>query len=139
MQRRWGGVWPRLLDASALLCLQSTVAAPETRATELYVMRSSWELIVPVGVSGLFAALVASGRPPSCLPAALISVAGVVGLATTVALLLVVLAGGLDGRITHWRVILAPGGVTLLLAFGVQAGAAAVRWTLLDGVLGGSL
>lgn len=125
--------------APVLLWLLSTVAMPGTHAAERSMLRSPWELGVPVGVSALFAALVVSEHPLSYDPVALLSVAGVVGLATSAALLLVVLVGGLDGRITHWRQLLAPGGVALLLSLGVLGGAAAVRWTLLDRVLGGSV
>lgn len=125
--------------APVLLWLLSTVAVPGTDAAELSVVRSPWELIVPVGLSALFAALVMSGHPLSYYPVALISIAGVVGLATSAALLLVLPVGGLDGRVTRWRQLLAPGGVALLLALGVLAGAAAVRWTLLDSALGGSV
>ncbi len=121
--------------APVLLWLLNTVAVPGTRAAERSVLRSPWE----VGVSALFAALVVSEHPLSYGPVALLSVAGVVALATSAALLLVVLVGGLDGRITHRRQLLAPGGVALLLALGLLARAATVRWTLLDGVLGGSV
>ncbi|MDP9383381.1 MAG: DUF2085 domain-containing protein [Chloroflexota bacterium] len=125
--------------APVILWLVSTVAAPRTRGTGLPVIRSPWELIVAAGVSALFAAFVVSEHPLSYYPVAVISVAGVVGVATSVALLLVVLVGGLDGRVTSWRQLVAPGGVALLLALGLLAGAATVRWTSLDGVLGGSV
>ncbi len=125
--------------APVLLWLLSTVAMPGTRVAESSVLRSPWELGVPVGVSALFAALVVSEHPLSYGPVALLSVAGVVALTTSAALLLVLLVGDLDGRVTHRRQLLAPGGVALLLALGLLASAATVRWTLLDGVLGGSV
>ena len=98
------------------------------------VLRSPWELLVPLTINAGFAALIVSGQALAYYPIALASVGGVVGVLTIVALLVVVAISGLAGRVTRLGLLARPGALALLIAFAVVGGTAALRWTLLAGV-----
>jgi uncharacterized membrane protein len=120
--------------APFLVWLLGIVAAPRTEAPPRAVVRSFWELISPLALNAGFAALVVDGRAVFYYPVALISVLGVVGVLAIVALLVILAIGGLDGRVTHLRQVVAPGALALLIAFAVLGATAARRWTLIANV-----
>lgn len=98
------------------------------------MIRAPWDLLAPLLVNAGFAALVVSGSPPAYYPIALASVGGVVTALALVALLVILAIGGLDGRVTRPRRLVAPGALALLAAFVALGGTAALRWTLLASV-----
>ena len=115
--------------APLLVWLLSLVGAPPTGRRLRAVLRSPWELVTLLGVSGAFAALVVDGRAALYYPVALISVAGVVSMMAGMLMLVIMLMAGLDGRVTRARQVVMPGAVGLLLTFAILAATAALRWT----------
>jgi uncharacterized membrane protein len=127
------GLLSGIATAAFLLWLLGVVTMPPS-GTPRPVIRSPWELLVPLLLNAGFAVLVVSGQPLAYYPIALASVGGVVGVLMIVALLVVVAISGLDGRVTRLRLLAWPGALALLIAFAVVGGTAALRWTLLAGV-----
>jgi hypothetical protein len=80
-----------------------------------------------------FAALVVDGRAALYYPVALISVAGVVTVLASVALMAIVAIGGLAGQMTRLRQLFIPGALAVLITFAVLATTAAARWTATAG------
>lgn len=129
------GLLSGIAIAPFLVWLLSIVAAPQTDAPPRTVVRSLWELAAPLALNAGFAALVMDGRAAFYYPIALISVLGVVGVLAIVALLVILAIGGLAGRVTHLRQVVAPGALALLIAFAVLSATAAARWILMPTVL----
>lgn len=115
--------------APFLVWLWGVVATPCT-TVQRAVVRSPWELSVPLAFNAGFAALVVDGRAAFFYPVAVISVAGVVALLAGVALLPLLVLTGLEGRVMRARQIFGPSALALLLAFAVLALTATLRWTM---------
>lgn len=124
------GLLSGIAIAPFLVWLLGIVAVPRTDAPQRAVVRSFWELAALLTLNAGFAALVVDGRAAFYYPIALISVLGVVGVPAIVALLVILAIGGLAGRVTHLRQVVAPGALALLVAFAVLGATAAARWTL---------
>lgn len=131
------GLLSGIAIAPFLVWLISLVATPRTAAARRPVVQSAWELAVPFAVNAVFAALVMSEHAALYYPIALVSVAGIAGVLAIVALLVILAIGGLDGRVTHLRQVVAPLSLALLIAFAVLAGTATLRWTLIANLPGG--
>lgn len=123
------GLLSGIAIAPLLIWFIGVMGAPRTVAPPRAVVRSLWELLLPLAVNGGFAALVMSEQAAWYYPIALVSVGGIVGVLAIVALLIILAISGLDGRITRWRELVAPGALALLIAFTILAGTAAIRWT----------
>ena len=130
MTRLLTGLLSGIAIAPLLVWLLGVVAAPRTEAASRAVVRSPLELAAPLAINAGFAALVVDGRVALYYPIALLSVLGVVGALGLVALLVVLAIGGLDGRVTRLRQIVAPGALALLMTFAFLASTAAARWAI---------
>jgi uncharacterized membrane protein len=122
------GLLSAIAVAPLLLWLLGVMATPRGEAPA--VIQSRWDLLVPLVVNIGFAALVVREQAALYYPIALVSVGGVVGVLTIVALLVIVGMSGLEGRITRVRQIVAPGALALLIAFAMLAVTATVRWSV---------
>jgi len=116
--------------APFLVWLLGVVAIPRDDATPRAVIRSPWELLLPLGVNSGFAILVMSERAEYYYSIALLSVGGVVVVLAIAALLIVLMVTGTVEQITRPRLVIAPGALALLVAFAVLAMTAAARWSL---------
>lgn len=94
------------------------------------VVRAPWELLLPLAANAGFAAMVLREDARFYYPIALLSVGGVVLSMALVALLVVLGISGMDGRVTRARQLMAPGALSLLLAFAVLGVTSAIRWSL---------
>ncbi len=130
------GLLSGIVIAPFLLWLVGVVATPREPAVPRAVVRSPWELIVPLAVNAIFAALVLDGRAVFYYPIALVSTVGIVGVLTIVALLVILAISGLAGRVTQVRQLVAPGALALLVAFGILAATATARWTFIASLAG---
>lgn len=130
------GLLSGIAIAPFLLWLLSVVATPREPDVSRAVVRSPWELIVPLAINAIFAALVLDGRAVFYYPIALVSVAGIVGMLTITALLVILAISGLDGHVTHIRQVAAPGALALLVAFAILAATATARWMFIASVAG---
>jgi uncharacterized membrane protein len=130
------GLLSGIAIAPFLLWLLSVVAKPREPDVSRAVVRSPWELIVPLAINAIFAALVLDGRAVFYYPIALVSVAGIVGVLAITALLVILAISGLDGRVTHIRQVAAPGALALLVAFAILAATATARWTFIARLAG---
>lgn len=115
--------------ATVLAWVVATVARPPAKPpTTLFAHPR--ELLIPLGLCGLFGLLVVSQQPWGYYPIAVLSVGGIVVALAGALLLPMLLIGGWSDRITTPRQILAPGALALLLAFAVLASLAALRWSM---------
>jgi uncharacterized membrane protein len=125
------GLLSGIAIAPVLVWLLGVVATPRRESPTRAVVRSPWELLLPLVLNIGFAALVMSERAAFYYPIALLSVGGVVATMTIAALLAVLSISGMDGRITRPRQVIAPASIALLITFAVLATTAAARWTLI--------
>ena len=130
------GLLSGIAIAPFLLWLLGAVATPREPGVPRALVRSPWELVAPLAINAIFAALVQDGRAVFYYPIALVSVAGMVGVLAITALLVILAISGLDGRVTHVRQVLAPGALALLVAFAVLAATATIRWTFIERLAG---
>lgn len=114
--------------ACSLIWLVGMVGRPRTDESTRYVLQTWWNLGILVTLNLLFAFLVMQEQTLFYYPIALVSTIGVVGALTMGLLLLVLTLGGMAGRVTHMRYIVAPSALAALLACAILAGAAAMRW-----------
>ena len=124
------GLLSGIAIAPFLVWLLGVVATPRSEAPARAVVRSLWELVLPLALNAGFAALVMTERAAFYYPIALLSVGGVLATMTIAALLAVLSISGMDGRVTRPRQVLAPASVALLITFAVLAATAAARWTV---------
>ena len=124
------GLLSGMAIAPVLVWLLGVIATPRSEAPTRAVMRSPWELLLPLALNAGFAALVMTERAAFYYPIAFLSVGGVVATMTIAALLAVLSLSGMDGRVTRPRQVLAPASVALLIAFAVLAATAAARWSV---------
>jgi uncharacterized membrane protein len=125
------GLLSGIAIAPFLLWLLGVVATPREPGVSHAVVRSPWELIAPLAINAIFAALVLDGRAAFYYPIALVSVGGIVGVLAITALLVILTISGLGGRVTHIRQVIAPGALALLVAFMVLGATATARWTFI--------
>lgn len=125
------GLLSGIAIAPALLWLLSVVATPRT-ARPRAVVQSGWELLVFLLICTLFGALVMQGSPVFYLPVALISVVGITVTMMLATLLVVIVLGGLEGRVVWPRQLLAPAGLALLISFALLGVLATLRWSFID-------
>lgn len=126
--RLFTGVLFGIAMACSLVWLVGMVGRPRTDEAARSVLQTWWDLGILVSLNLLFAFLVMQEQTIFYYPIALLSTIGVVGALTMGLLLLVLTLGGLAGRVTHMRYVVAPTALAALLACAVLAGAAAVRW-----------
>ena len=124
------GLLSGIAMAPFFVWLLGVIAAPPAAAEPRAVVRSPWELALPLAANAAFAALIMREYAALYYPIALLSVGGVVMVLAIVALLVVLAVSGLDGRVTRLRQVVAPGALALLITFGVLVGTAALRWSL---------
>jgi hypothetical protein len=113
-----------------LAWLVGTTALPISDAAPSRLIRSPWELLAPLALCGLFAALVISEAAWVYYPVALLSVGGVIAVLTLAALVALLQITGQSGRITRLRQVLVPGSLAFLLAVAFLVGSALVRWSV---------
>ena len=130
------GLLSGIAIAPFLLWLLSVVATPQEPGVSYAVVRSPWELIVPLAVNGGFVALVLDGRATFYYPIALVSVLGIVGVLAMTALLVILAISDLAGRVTQIRQLVAPSALALLVAFTVLGATATARWTFIASLAG---
>ena len=130
------GLLSGMAIAPFLLWLLSVAATPQEPGASQAVVRSPWELIVPLAVNGGFAALVLDGRATFYYPIALVSVLGIVGALAMTVLLVILAISDLTGRVTQVRQLVAPGALALLVAFAFLAATATARWTFIASLAG---
>jgi len=136
MFRLLTGLLSGIAIAPCLLWLLGMVATPREPGVAPAVVRSPWELVAPLAINAIFAALVLDGRAAFYYPIALVSVMGIVGVLAITALLVILAISDLSGRITHVRQVVAPGALALLIAFVVLAATATARWTFIARLAG---
>lgn len=122
------GLLAGIAAAPFMVWLVALVALPPGGERRV-IVRSWWEPITLLALAALFAALVMSEQAAAYLPAALLSVGGVVAMLTMAALALLIYSSPLRERVSCWRQLLRPAPIALLVALAVLAGSAAVRWS----------
>ncbi len=139
--------WPRLYDPTNLVRLMTgllsgialaplvtwlagSLVLPRARLREERVVRGLGELLAPIMLGGVFAALVLDGRAALYYPLALIAVGGILTALTAVALLIVLVARGQAGRDARPPLIRTSLSLALLLAFAILGVTAVARWSL---------
>lgn len=130
------GLLSGIAIAPLLLWLLSVVATPREPGVSHAVVRAPWELVAPLAINAIFAALVLDGRAVFYYPIALVSTVGIVGVLTIIALLVILAISGLAGRVTQVRQLVAPGALALLVAFAILAATATARWTFIASLAG---
>jgi uncharacterized membrane protein len=108
----------------------TTALPPSDTPPPRLLIRSPWELLAPLALCGLFAALVISEAAWVYAPVALLSVGGVIAVLTLVALVALLQITGQSGGITRMRQGLVPGSLAFLLAVAFLVGSALVRWSV---------
>ena len=130
MLRLMTGLLSGIAIAPFLVWLLGLVAVPAMEESRRAVIRSPWELAVPLALNAGFAAMVLDGRAIFYYPIALIGVTGVVIALASVASLVILAAGGLGGQVTRLRQVVGPGALALLVTFAFLGTLAAARWAL---------
>ncbi len=125
------GLLSGIAIAPALLWLLNVVATPRTPRTQA-VVQSGWELLLFLLICTLFGGLVIQASFVFYLPVALISVGGIITTLMLTVLLVVVVLGGLEGRVVRFRQLQAPAELALLLSVALLAGLATLRWSFID-------
>ncbi len=123
------GLLSGIAIAPFLVWLLSVTAVPKGRGTRL-VVRSPWELAAPLALNAAYAALVLDGRAWFYFPVAFISVAGIITVVASGVLLVILVIGELEARITRPSQMVAPAALAFLVAFAIFAATATLRWTL---------
>jgi uncharacterized membrane protein len=123
------GLLSGIAIAPFLVWLLGVVAMPRNDVAPGTVVRSLWDLVLPLALNGGFAMVVMSQRAEFYYPIALLSVGGVVMVLAIAALLVVLTISGTAGKITNARLAIAPGALAFLIAFAVLAVTAAARWS----------
>lgn len=114
--------------APFLIWFLQSVAFPPAACDAPSVV-ASWEPLVMLVPIGLFAALVMSESASAYMPAALLSVGGIVLVPAIAVLALFVFSSPLRRRVVRWQMLIAPGALSLLVSFGILAVSAYLRWT----------
>ncbi|HSH83502.1 MAG TPA: DUF2085 domain-containing protein, partial [Herpetosiphonaceae bacterium] len=123
------GLLSGIAIAPFLVWLLSVMAVPKGHGTRL-VVRSPWELAAPLALNAAYAALVLDGRAWFYFPVAFLSVAGIITVVASGVLLVILVIGELEARITRPSQIVAPAALAFLVAFAIFAATATLRWTL---------
>jgi len=113
-----------------------TLVSLDERDLDRAVVRSPWELLVPLVLSSIFGLIVLSGAPRFYYPVALLSTGGVVWILGSVMLVTVLIFTDSDDVGTPWRRRIAPWSVALLLALTILGSVAMGRWTFLGALQG---
>lgn len=113
--------------ATVLVWAVAYVARPRERQP-MSLFPSAGELRVPLGLCALLGLLVVSQQPWGYYPIAALSVGGIILSLAATLLLPTLRIGGYIHRVTAPRQLLAPGALSLLLAFAALAVLAALRW-----------
>jgi uncharacterized membrane protein len=124
------GLLSGIAVGAVLAWLVGTTALPVNNRAPSRVIRSPWELLVPLALCTLFAALVISEAAWGYYPVSLLSVGGVVVVLTLGALVALLQLTGQSGRITRMRQVLVPGSLAFLLALAFLIGSALLRWSV---------
>lgn len=124
------GLLSGIAIGAVLAWLIGTTALPPKARAPSRVIRSPWELLAPLALCTLFAALVISEAAWVYYPVALLSVGGVIAVLTLAALVALLQITGQSGRITRLRQVLIPGSLAFLLAMAFLVGSALVRWSV---------
>jgi uncharacterized membrane protein len=124
------GLLSGIAIGAVLAWLVGTTALPPNDRAPSRLIRSPWELLAPLVLCALFAALVISEATWVYYPVALISVGGVIAVLTLAALGALLQITGQSGRITRMRQVLIPGSLAFLLAVAFLVGSALVRWSV---------
>ncbi len=130
------GLLSGMAIAPVLLWLLSVVATARDQDAPRAVVRAPWELVAPLAINAIFAALVLDGRAVFYYPIGLLSVAGIVGVLAITALLVILAISGLSGRVIYVRQVVAPGALALLVAFAILGATATARWTFIAALAG---
>ena len=116
--------------APLLWWLVGIMALPRDAWKHESMVRLPWDLLAPLAACGAFAAIVVSGAAWSYYPVAIITVAGIVAALAIAGLLVILAISGREGRVRQVRQALVPGTLALLVALGVLAGTALLRWSV---------
>jgi uncharacterized membrane protein len=130
------GLLSGIAIAPFVLWLLSVVATPQEPGVSQAVVRAPWELVAPLAINAIFAALVLDGRAVFYYPIALVSIVGIMGVLAITALLVILAISDMAGRVTHVRQLVAPGALALLVAFAFLAATAMARWTFIASLAG---
>jgi uncharacterized membrane protein len=123
------GLLSGIAIGAVLAWLVGTTALPPNDSAPSRLIRSPWELLAPLALCGLFAALVISEAAWVYAPVALLSVGGVIAVLTLVALVALLQMRGQSGQITNMQQLSVPGSLAFLLAMAFLVGSALVRWS----------
>lgn len=115
--------------APLLLWFLNSVALPNTGPDTPSIIAASWEPFAMLAPIGIFAALVMGESAVAYVPAALLSVGGIVLVMAIAMVALLVFSSSLRGRVTRWQMLIAPGALGLLISLGVLAVSAYLRWS----------
>jgi uncharacterized membrane protein len=124
------GLLSGIAIGAMLAWLVVTTALPPNERAPSRLIRSPWELLAPLALCALFAALVISEAAWVYYPVALLSVGGVIAVLTLTALVALLQMRGQSGRITNMRQVLVPGSLAFLLAMAFLIGSALLRWSV---------
>jgi uncharacterized membrane protein len=124
------GLLSGIAIGAVLAWLVGTTALPPNDRAAPRLIASPWELLAPLALCVLFAALVISEPAWVYAPVALISVGGVIVVLTLAALVALLQLTGQSGPITRMRQMLVPGSLAFLLAVAFLVGSALVRWSV---------
>ncbi len=124
------GLLSGIAIAPFLVWLWSVMAAPRNVVPSQSVIGVIWELVVPLMLAAGLAALIVNGGAEFYYPIALLSVIGVVVVLAGVAVIPILMLGGLEGRVTQLRQMVGPGALAVLVGFGMLAFMALLRWTV---------
>jgi uncharacterized membrane protein len=124
------GLLSGIAVGAVLAWLIGTTALPPNDRAPSRLIRSPWELLAPLILCALFAALVISEAAWVYAPVALLSVGGVIAVLTLAALVALLQITGQSGRITRMRQVLVPGSLAFLLAVAFLVGSALLRWSV---------
>lgn len=115
--------------APFMVWLASIVLFPQAPRGNRPVVRSPWELALPIAVNTVFGVLIMREIPWLYYPLALLGVGGIVTSLAGAVLLAIVTLSNLDRRISHVRQLVAPASLALILTFVTLASIAALRWS----------
>jgi uncharacterized membrane protein len=130
LHRISSGLLSGIAIGAVLAWLIGTTALPPNDTPPPRLIRSPWELLAPLILCGLFAALVISEAAWVYYPVALISVGGVIAVLTLGALIALLHITEQSEQITSMQQLCVPGSLAFLLAVAFLVSSALVRWSV---------
>lgn len=125
------GVLSGIPMAIVLAWLITSVTPSHATRSASRLVQSPFDLFAPLSLSALFGVLVVAQQAWSYALIALLSVSGILMTITGALFLIVMLMSGLNRRTMSPHELILPTSLALLLALGVLAGTAALRWSFI--------